>query len=546
MSEKILIEGWLEKKSPKKITKERKDIFHNNLPSMWQKRYFVLVRVGTKKAELRYFGTMTPSTYGGNVYGSRKGLIPINSTTGRCSVRREGRTPRRFTVVAPRVSGTHHGIGHDSTLAATSLHQYALRSQESSDARRWYVALHLFLKGDDNAGMSDSEDDDDEPMAAPARSNRADSEAHRRAALRRRRLAQRKAQKEVQAPPPVVQYKPRPKPAPVQFKQPVVRAAPKPRMTTNVPRSPGRYKRGDGSLARGKPPPGIRRASKIERDRAITEAPIEHMAQQTKLQSKPPAGVRRASAVGKSMFQDAMLATGIPTAGPHAVAAVPASRNLHRTVSAIHQDLAGGPVNQVYHSHQLGGQQLDAPPPGVRTASMLDLGVTAPSDRNPRNRTLSTIHREIEDFDIPPPPSYEPSYETYESSSSQARSERGMGDRKFSLIGDILNGKSRAADVIGSSSSSSSSPPRPSAKVNMIRSTLNRSPSRRTNRSRTYSSSLESVGETADSKPGLLQSAARLFESNKIDHVNYIKVRDAIVRNDETIVSAFQNYLASQ
>ena len=79
---------------------------------------------------------------------------------------------------------------------------------------------------------------------------------------------------------------------------------------------------------------------------------------------------------------------------------------------------------------------------------------------------------------------------------------------------------------------------------NSVRSVLNKSPSRRTNRSRTYSSSLEGVGEDRNgNKSELLQSAAKLYEENKITHVHYIQVRDAIVQDDQVIVKAFKSYL---
>ena len=52
--------------------------------------------------------------------------------------------------------------------------------------------------------------------------------------------------------------------------------------------------------------------AEIERDRSINNANVNHKAEQSKLTSSAPPGVRRPSVMpcGKSMFQDAMLATG--------------------------------------------------------------------------------------------------------------------------------------------------------------------------------------------------------------------------------------------
>ena len=56
----------------------------------------------------------------------------------------------------------------------------------------------------------------------------------------------------------------------------------------------------------------IRSVAEIERDRSINNANVNHKAEQSKLTSSAPPGVRRPSVMpcGKSMFQDAMLATG--------------------------------------------------------------------------------------------------------------------------------------------------------------------------------------------------------------------------------------------
>ena len=509
-TETILIEGWLEKKSIR-VTKS----IHTILPSLWQKRYFVLVHVGKNQGELRYYGTMTPSNYGGNVYGSRKGAIPISSKSRRCTVRREGSTANRFTVIAPRVSGSKHGIGQGSALAGTTLHEYALRAQDSYTASKWFGALHLFFNGDDTAGMSRTIRSESEeapsPARPPPRSNRSDSEAERRAAVRRRRLAQRKNNVHVSTvspPPPVVEYKPRPKPSLTTSTSTSTSSF---KHSIRVPRSPNRYK--------GQPPPGIRSAKQIENDRSTNDASINHQAERTKLQSKPPSGVRRPSEVGKSIFQDAMLATNTPPSSRQ-------TRHHERTVSTIHRELTGGQIEERYQQ-PTAQVRLEAPPPGIRTSSMLDLGVSAASDRNSRNRTPSTIKFDVEinyNESVPPPPSYEPTYaygNTSNTSNTSNATHATRRDRKFSLIGEILNGT-----------------------TDSVRSVLNKSPSRRTNRSRTYSSSLEGVGEDRNgNKSELLQSAAKLYEENKITHVHYIQVRDAIVQDDQVIVKAFKSYL---
>jgi len=62
-------------------------------------------------------------------------------------LRREGKTTKRFTITAPRVMGTKHGIGQGSALATTSLHEYALRSKTVAATNQWCQVLHCFLEG---------------------------------------------------------------------------------------------------------------------------------------------------------------------------------------------------------------------------------------------------------------------------------------------------------------------------------------------------------------------------------------------------------------
>ena len=543
VKEKILLEGWLEKKSPKKVTKEH-DLF-NTLPSVWQKRYFVLVRVGVHQAELRYFGKMTPSAWGNSV-SDRKGAIPIRSTRGgRCSVSREGSTSRRFSLTAPRVSGSKHGVGVGSKVAATTLHQFALRAGSQNEARKWYVALHLFLRGDYNAGLSDSdsgsESDDD---IVPTRSTRADSEAreaNRRAALRRRRLAARRVPAPVQAPAPM----PMPTPAPRLIQRAaVVRSAPPVVQQYSPPRSNRNPRLADSII------PGIRSARQIERDNGISDSNIAHLAASSKLQSQPPAGVRRASAmIGKSIFLDAHRGNGQGSNTTYESSAPSSSRSHQRTVSEIHRELGGithsghDVVDAPYEHHQLAGARLSDAPPGIRTASMMDLGVSAATRTDYYDRSASTVHNEVEaegwDY-VPPPPA--PEYIPPPPLASTRTDHR----RRFSLIGDILDGTAHAADAHAIPPAPSATYGKPASNVSAVRSSLNRSPSRRTNRSRTYSSTLESVGEQPRNESSrLLQSALELYQGEQINKEHYGLVKAAIERNDVHIVNAFKNYLTT-
>lgn len=623
--EKVLLEGWLEKKSPKKVTKEH-DLF-NNLPSIWQKRYFVFVRVGKKKAELRYYAQMHPSSFGGNIYTDRKGLLHINSKSGRCRVEREGRSPRRFTCIVPRVSGSHHGIKISNRHVSTELHAYALRAPDSNEARRWYVALDLFLRGDDDAGMAESSDEEDEP--APARrSSVADREAQRRAALRRRRIAANKARAAHAAPAPVaVVYVP---PPPVQ-QQPV-------------------YARPTIRSSGGRTIPGIRSLEEIQSDRKFMNGHTENLARGTKLQTKPPAGVRRASALGKSMFQSSM--SGSPTTSPSRGGG---KTRLSRTVSMVHREIAGTSGLENVMSPPtvaLPGNQYDDPAYFNFNSSAADFAASSsnhsssfvpppPSHgdngRNYHQRTASAVHREIQGIQgycppsnasndlssgtsssmVPPPPktlgrgfsmvgdilngkgtaadmgltaddaygeetydydsySYQPQQQTQQQQTQQQQTQppRISHGRGFSMVDDILSGNAKASHVglsenegydttydtidvtglYGATSSLSQQPPQPpqssqldGAKAMAVRSALNRSPSRRTMGRRKYSSSLETVGETAsDSKESLLNTASKLYQSSTINRKHYVEVRDAILHDDKRIVSAFKRYVAKQ
>ena len=554
-TEKILLEGWLEKKSPKKVTKDN-DLF-NNLPSLWQKRYFTFVRVGKHKAELRYYGAMTVSGWNTNVVADRKGHIAINSKKGRCSVSRKGSTNCRFTIITPRVSGSHHGIATTNNLAGTTLHEYSLRASNVSDARQWFRALHHFINGDDNAGMGSDTDDSDsgnevkEEYIRPRRSARADAQV-----LRHRRLARRKGDVSPKpAPVSSFEYQPRPQPK-------AVRSAPPPRVV--APPSPAPAPPVLHPYRSGMNIPGIRSVAEMEQERGVSAHRINQQADRSKLQSKPPAGVRRASAMGKSIFQDAMLSAvadiGMADRNPD-VNRKNSDRTHNRTVSNIHRELHGisgldvvdAPVyDQVQHATQTRSQQ---PPPGIRTASMLDVtqsslpGTSLPGTSSLKNATQHGSTGSTGSTGVP-----------------------GRRQRKFSLIGDILNGTTTGSAALDSSNTSRStySPARVTDKK-AVQTALNRSPSRRTNRSRTYSSTLESVGEVPPPPPALdrkfslvgdilngknnggggggggrshlLQAASNLLASGEINAKHYTQVRQAIECNDVAIVNAFKNYL---
>jgi hypothetical protein len=575
MSEVLLLEGWLEKKSPKKVTKEQLDGYASKLPSVWQKRYFTFVRVGKHKAELRYYLSMTPSSWGTNVPGERKGVINITSTKkGRCSVVRNGSSAKRFTITVPRVSGAHHGIQEDSYVAGTVLHDYALRARTALDASKWYRALHLFIGGDDTAGLNNSDSDSDaeeEVISRPARrSIAADAEMNRRAAmLRRQRLARRKIEPKPE-PKPMFQYKPRP--------QKKTYAPPPPPVATKP------------SPSRGRNIPGIRSIVEIERDNNLTNERLHQISIASKLKTKPPAGIRRASAMGKSIFQDAMLQdvapVGLADRNPDIHQTSSKRRNHQRTVSSIHRELHGISGLDVVDepSATLGSKLGVAPPPGIRTASMLDLGISQSTAR--MHRTVSSIHKEVENnfssYDkVPPPPpssddedhyyAYDREYDEPHSavpnqnqsvissggnsggkSSGSGHGGRSGRARKFSLIGDILNGKSHAptfeepSDVYVPGEFSNSNTTTPT----VVGSVLNRSPSRRTNHSRTYSSTLESVAEQPSYAPKpfngiskLLRAASTLYSNNQMSQKHLNEVKSAIESNNERTINAFTNYL---
>jgi hypothetical protein len=313
-------------------------------------------------------------------------------------------------------------------------------------------------------------------------------------------------------------------------------------------------------------------------------------------------------------------------AGVGAMEPKPTDRSLNRTASMIHRELAGftplstnvqvPATNATAKDGDYSSEsrtRLEEPPPGIRTASMADLGLGAIGGRSGdsrHGRTVSQIHWELDGTMPPPPPpdsdsdndndtvandhrrvyqygasldtgfgqgmaSGSPPRATAATMTRQGRRHNARGERGFSIVGEILDGAATARDV--------APPPKmipsPRRTTNAVKTMLDRSPSRRTMQSRTYSSSLESVEESATKKSSssssssssstesyggarnynngnssnnnnaetektqLINAASQLYDSNQLTNSEYLKMTDAIIGGDQARINALKQLL---
>lgn len=568
----------------------------------------MLALVAPHRCELRYYSKMDEASYGGGrVPSDCKGVIHLDSTDPHCSVRRNvssNSANTRIDLVAPRLQGTHQGVSSDSVASSKILHKYSLRAKDANETWKWFTTLRSFLGGDDSGGLDAEESED---SSGSSDSDAPELPARRGPGMtdRQRRLARRKELEESKRrvissprarPKPATVYQP---PAPV-YQPPAPAVAQKP-----VYRSPKVWKQpknyNDGRLM-SRPPPGIRRASKVVDDRIDSLSGVISKADSTKLKSNPPPGVRRASQQvhpGKLLFRKASGA--IEPRGQN---------SLHRTASAISRELESTvplPVNIRVPSTNATSKdgdyrssvetRLNEPPPGIRTASMVDLGLGTLGRGKSRNdqhaRTASAIHRDLGGFVPPPPPdsdsdeydfddSIDNIHHTYRHGTSYStgpgrdisrgslersgatrlanetrrrQGHNGRGERGFSIVGEILDGAATADDVAPQPRMI----PSPEQYGYNVKSVLDTNPSKRTMRHRKYSSSLESVIEspllpTVDTDASshrqestehasLIDAATRLYDENRLSHSEYLKMTDAIISGDQEKINAMESLL---